>query len=177
MMRFISEVILGFYSLIAGLGITIRAFFSRIVTVQYPREVIDITPTYRGHIELVPDPHTGEPKCISCGTCAMACSSNCITVEGEPLEIEREPFHVTGWPPAISVPMEKKRAPGYIEAIERPPVLFRLDFTKCSLCGLCVDVCPVKAIDFSQRYNLAGYSRQDFHLDLRSRLKEQIRFK
>ena len=171
-MRFINEVISGSYSLIAGLGITIKAFFSPIATVQYPREVIDITPSYRGHIEFVHDLVTGKPKCISCGTCAMACPSNCITVEGKPLEIKREPFHATGWPPAISIPSEKKKAPGYVERLERPLILFELDFAKCSLCGLCIEVCPENAIQFSKVYNLAGYCRQDSRIDLKNRFEE-----
>lgn len=148
-MRGISEFFAGVYSLIAGLWVTIKAFFNPIVTVQYPREVIKITPTYRGHTELLPDLRTGKPKCIACGMCARSCPSGCIKL-------------VTEKPPGSKKKVLKE---------------YHLDFTKCSLCGLCVDVCPVGALDFSQDYNLAGYSREDFHYELVSRLQKQVKLK
>jgi NADH-quinone oxidoreductase subunit I len=35
----------------------------------------------------------------------------------------------------------------------------------CSLCGLCVEVCPTTALEFSPVYRLVGFSREDFVLD------------
>ena len=51
--------------------------------------------------------------------------------------------------------------------------LFELDFTKCSLCGTCVEVCPKDALEFSQEYNLAAFSREAFHFDILKRLEER----
>ncbi len=47
---------------------------------------------------------------------------------------------------------------------------FNVDFTRCSLCGSCVEVCPTDALRFSRRYNLASTSRDAYHLDLLKRL-------
>lgn len=48
-----------------------------IITVQYPREKLEIPPGYRGR--LVND----VPRCISCDLCAQACPPGCIHVEWE----------------------------------------------------------------------------------------------
>ena len=50
---------------------------------------------------------------------------------------------------------------------------FKLDFTKCSLCGSCVEVCPVDALAFSKEYNLASTSKEAFgQIDLYKRVME-----
>lgn len=139
-MKLIIDIIKGAISLLAGMWVTIKAFFSPVVTVQYPRKVIDITPRFRGHIKLVADEEDpSRMKCFVCGSCERACPSNCIKkVEGEKREGEK-----------------KKTVTSYI-----------LDFTKCSQCGLCVESCPVGAIDFSADYNPVGFHREDFCWDL-----------
>lgn len=142
---YFSELFVGGKSLIVGLGVTLKALFQPIVTVQYPREELDITPNYRGHIELVRDAESGECACIVCGMCARACPSDCIIVEGEKKEGEKK----------------------------KSLTVFKLDFTKCSLCGTCVETCPKGAIDYSQDYNIAGFTREEFHYDLIKRLEEK----
>lgn len=145
MIGYLREICSGTWSLFVGLGITIKYFFKPVVTVQYPREVLTMTPRFRGHIELNRDPETGGDKCIVCGMCQKACPSNCITVAGDKVEGAK-----------------KKALTRYI-----------LDFTKCSLCGLCVESCPADAIIFSKEYNLAGPSREAYIFDLKKRLEER----
>ena len=145
MSGYFKELVVGGKSLIVGLGVTLKAFFQPIVTTQYPREKIDITPNYRGHIDLIKDSKTGTYRCISCGMCARECPSGCITVKGKKVE------------------GQKKKA----------LAVFTLDFTKCSLCGICVETCPADAIDFSNDYELAGFTKEEFYFDLLKRLKER----
>jgi len=139
-MRVVVEIIKGAISLLIGMGVTIRAFFSPVVTVQYPRQTIDISPRFRGHTKLVGDEENPErTKCIVCGMCERNCPSHSIKkVEGEKREGEK-----------------KKVATSYI-----------LDFTTCSQCGLCVESCPTDALAFSDDYNTVGYHREDFIYDL-----------
>ncbi len=139
-MRAAVEIIKGAISLLIGMGVTIRAFFSPVVTVQYPRQTIDISPRFRGHTKLVGDEENPErTKCIVCGMCERNCPSHSIKkVEGEKREGEK-----------------KKVATSYI-----------LDFTTCSQCGLCVESCPTDALAFSDDYNTVGYHREDFIYDL-----------
>lgn len=125
------------------MGITLGQFFKPTVTVRYPYETLKIPARFRGHIELVRDPATGQPKCFVCKLCEKACPSDCITVEGVKPEGAR-----------------RKTVTSY-----------RLDFTKCSLCGSCVEACRDGAIRFSREYNLAGTRKEDFIMDLFQRLE------
>jgi len=134
----------GIKSLLVGMTVTIKAYFSPVVTVQYPREKNYITPNYRGHLLLIKDEKSGLPKCVACGICERSCPSGCIKVQSEKKEGEK-----------------KKTLTGY-----------NLDFTKCSLCGICVESCSFGAIEYSNEYNLAGLTREEFHYDLLKVLKE-----
>lgn len=141
----VREVASGLYSLLTGMRVTLAEFFKPTVTVHYPRESLKMPERYRGHIELVRDPETGKSLCVTCKTCEKACPSKCIFVEG----VKREG--------------EKKKS----------PTVFTLDFTKCSLCGACVEVCPTDALRFSKEYNLASTDKKDYLYDLLKRLETQ----
>jgi NADH-quinone oxidoreductase subunit I len=145
MKQALKEIITGFNSLLVGLRITLGQFFKRSVTLQYPHEALKMTPRYRGHIELVGDPETGQPLCIACKVCEKACPSDCILVEGVK-------------------PAGAKR---------KMVTQFTLNFTTCSLCGSCIEACKTDAIQFSREYNLAGTCKADFLMDLVKRLAAQ----
>ena len=139
------EIYTGLKSLFIGLKITLVQFFRPTVTVHYPYQTLKIPPRFRGHIELVRDSATGKPKCFVCKLCEKACPSDCITVDG------------------IKPEGAKRKAVTY----------YRLDFTKCSLCGSCVEACRDGAIRFSREYNLAGTSKEEFVMDLFKRLEAE----
>ena len=58
-----------------------------------------------------------------------------------------------------------------IEAFEKDILL--QDFTRCSLCGSCVEACKFDALEFSKEYNLASTRKEDFHFDLLQRLEDR----
>lgn len=147
----------GMWSLLVGLNITGKYFLKPNVTVHYPRQEVDNLATFRGHIELIPQDNTATPRCISCGSCARACPSGCITLTKKKAP---EP-----------TPEEKEQ--GVKPKAPKDPATFVLDFTLCSLCGQCVMSCPADAIRFSQNINIAGTSRQDFVFDLIERLRSR----
>ena len=149
MNSYLSDIIIGGKSLITGLAITAREFFSPVVTEQYPYEVPTMTPLFRGHIELIGNEETGQPNCVVCGMCQRACPSECISLEGKKAEGGKG-----------------KVLTSYV-----------LDFTKCSLCGSCVESCNFNALRFSQEYNLVSFDKSDFIMDLMHRLEEQNRCK
>jgi NADH-quinone oxidoreductase subunit I len=141
----LKEIATGFNSLITGMRITIGQFFKPTVTVQYPHESLKMPERFRGHIELVRDPETGKARCFACKLCERACPSDCITVEGAKLDGAK-----------------KKSVTQYV-----------LDFTKCSLCGSCVEACRDGAIRYSHEYNLASTNKEDYVMDLFKRLEDE----
>jgi len=143
----LKEFATGFNSLITGMRITLGQFFKPTVTVHYPHESLKMPARFRGHIELVRDPDTGKAACYACKLCERACPSDCITVEGTKLDGAK-----------------KKSVTEYM-----------LDFTKCSLCGSCVEACREGAIRFSREYNLASTNKEDYIMDLFKRLENESR--
>jgi len=141
----LKEIATGFNSLVTGMRITLGQFFKPSVTVQYPHESLKMPERFRGHIELVRDPETGKAVCFACKLCERACPSDCITVEGAKLE----------------------------GAKKRSVTQYILDFTKCSLCGSCVEACRDGAIRYSHEYNLASTNKEDYIMDLFKRLENE----
>jgi len=138
----------GLWSLVVGLRVTGAHLFRRRVTVCYPHERPDVS-NWGGPIELVTFPETGTHDCIACNACARICPSRCITVEG-------------------------KRPEG---AKKMRATRFHLDFSMCSLCGLCVDVCPTDTLRYSTRYDEAVYTRDETVNDLLRPFGEDAAFR
>jgi NADH-quinone oxidoreductase subunit I len=142
MWKFLNENIRGSWSLLVGMWITLRQTLLRPVTVNYPYEHLRMTDQFRGHVDLIRNDETGEPNCVVCMACQKACPSDCIQVEGHKPE----------------------------GATHRIPTLFMLDYTTCSLCGLCVESCKFNALKFSKEYNLASLRKEDYQMDLLDRV-------
>ncbi|EGO65976.1 NuoI/complex I 23 kDa subunit family protein [Acetonema longum] len=64
--------------LLKGMALTLKVFFSKKDTVQYPEQKLTMSPRYRGG-QLLLD--TG--KCIACGLCAMSCPNAAIVLAAE----------------------------------------------------------------------------------------------
>lgn len=174
MLKDISKTLTGLWSLIVGLKITGKEFFKPWLTTHYPRQEVSNLNTYRGHIELVGQKDDIRvPKCVMCGKCAEICPSGCIHIEfhikGEEVSEQNEKILIGV---GVEVPFSgKKKVPE--DFIERELDVFALNYNLCSLCGLCVQNCPVDSIRFSKDVYLAGRSRKDFEYDLLERLRNQ----
>lgn len=144
MVAYFTEIYNGLISLFIGMGITFKEFFKPTVTVSYPYETLTMCDRYRGHVELIEN-EDGKPNCIVCGLCQRACPSDCISMAGKKVEGEK-----------------KKSLTKY-----------KLDFTRCSLCGSCVESCNFNALEFSKEYNLASTKKEDFIFDLLKRLEDR----
>jgi NADH-quinone oxidoreductase subunit I len=144
MWNYLKEIIVGAHSLATGMWITLRHTLRRPVTVNYPYESLRMTERFRGHIELIRNEETGEPNCVVCMACEKACPSRCIRVEGLKPEGAKRKF----------------------------PTLYILDFTTCSLCGLCVESCMFNALTFSKEYNQASFRKEDYVMDMLERIKK-----
>ncbi len=146
-MTYVREIASGFWSLLAGMAVTIRYFVKPVVTVQYPRQKIEMSPAYRGYPQLLLDPETRTHRCIACEMCARICPSQLITVAGTKL-------------------------PG---AKQKVPYTYVHEHYYCSLCGLCVEVCPTTALEYSREYRLAVFHREEAVIDHLTLLQERQR--
>ncbi len=70
----------GIGTLLTGMKVTGREFFTPKVTEQYPenRATLKISPRFRGRL-IMPVDENGNNKCIACGLCQMACPNDTIT--------------------------------------------------------------------------------------------------
>jgi len=137
MISYFKEIVVGFWSLLGGMAVTIRYFVKPPVTVRYPRQKIEMSRAYRGYPRLLLDPETRTHRCIACEMCARICPSQLIAVAGAKL----------------------------VGAKQKVPYTYVHEYYYCSLCGLCLESCPTAALEFSQEYRLAGFRREDAVID------------
>jgi NADH-quinone oxidoreductase subunit I len=125
-------------ALVRGLVVSIRQFFKKSVTIQYPEQKAVISERFRGEHYLKKDEH-GHMKCVACYMCATACPANCITIEAEPAP----------------------QGPGW-EGRDKVPLSFDIDMLKCIYCGYCVEACPKDAIAMTNKIPKVFTTRAEF---------------
>jgi len=157
------------WSLVVGLKVTGKYFVSPQITVHYPRRTVENLSTFHGPIELVPAPKDpAKPKCIACLQCVTACPSSCLAVVPKPAP-KPTPEELQAQKEAEAKGEKVKKA------APKEPGKFTYDFTLCSLCGTCVETCPVDSLRFSNDAYLASTDKKDFFYDLLARLADQAR--
>ncbi|MGP8216848.1 MAG: NuoI/complex I 23 kDa subunit family protein [Bacteroidia bacterium] len=126
-------------AILGGMAITIRHFFMKKVTIQYPEQVRDYAPVYRGHHVLKRD-QNGAERCTACGMCAVACPAEAITM----------------------VAAERKPGEEMLYREEKYAAVYEINMLRCIFCGLCEDACPKEAIFLTDRLVLTDYARKGF---------------
>jgi NADH-quinone oxidoreductase subunit I len=119
--------------LLEGLWVTFRSQPPKnVCTEQYPAQRPKIAERYRGAPRLNTDPETGKTLCLSCELCADACPEQLITVT------------------SVRNPQTKRKE----------LVAFTFDISRCMFCGLCEEACDSGALELTQDFELATYSRE-----------------
>jgi NADH-quinone oxidoreductase subunit I len=123
------------FALLKGLRLTLSAFFSRPVTIQYPERKREVAPRWRG-VHYFECDEGGDTLCVACGLCVAICPSQCIRL----------------------VAVE-------LDGGERYPEIYEINSVRCIYCGMCAEACPVNAIKLGRNYEFVDYRREDLALD------------
>ncbi len=144
----LKDSIVGFWHILRAMGLTLRYFFTKPVTVQYPEQQVELYPRFRGRHELrcyEEGPYKGLERCIGCALCAAYCPTQCIYVQA-------------GENP-VGPTEEGQRSPG-----ERYAEIYEINLLRCMFCGYCEEACPTGAIVLRREFALAEYSRESLIL-------------
>jgi len=125
-----------------GMGVTLKNFFKKPVTVQYPIQMRNIHPRFRGAVGFVRDQYTGKERCVGCGLCSAVCPANCLTV-----------------------------VPGVDEHGIRNAKIYLYDMSRCVFCGMCVEVCPELALVMTHEFEISTNDRSKLILDAEAMLE------
>ena len=82
--KYITSFFSGLLSLLKGMKVTIRVFFRKKTTEQYPenRDTLKMFDRFRGQL-VMPHNENNEHKCVACGICQMNCPNGSIKVISE----------------------------------------------------------------------------------------------
>ena len=120
---------------------TVRTFFRKNVTVQYPYERMPLAPRYMGAPGLLYDKKVDEIVCVACRICERACPDDCISMIGE---------KYTG---------TKTKKKNIVTD-------YWIDLARCSYCGICVEVCPFDANEMTHHIEMSYYNSDDMVYDM-----------
>lgn len=122
-----------------GMSITLRHFFKKKVTINYPEQTREFSKVYRGKHVLKRD-EEGRERCTACGLCAVACPAEAITM----------------------IAAERKPGEENLYREEKYAEVYEINMLRCIFCGDCEEACPKEAIFLTDRIVESEYERLPF---------------
>ncbi len=125
----------GIASLIKGMQVTGKEFVTPKITEKYPenRDTVHVPDRFRAILELKYDAD-GNHKCIACGICERNCPNGTISLSTKMVD---------------TADGKKKRK------LDK----YMYDLGSCTFCQLCVSSCPQNALEFSNDFEQAVFTR------------------
>ncbi|MBX2939720.1 MAG: NADH-quinone oxidoreductase subunit NuoI [Ferruginibacter sp.] len=126
-------------AIIGGMAITLKHFFKKKPTINYPEKTRPFSPVFRG-LHILNRDEQGRENCTACGLCAVACPAEAITMEAA------------------------ERLPGeeHLYREEKYAARYEINMLRCIFCGLCEEACPKDAIYLSETFAPSDYQRKQF---------------
>ena len=133
--EYFSEAAKGLKSLVDGMMVTGKELVTPKITEQYPenRATLQIADRFRAELTLIYD-KDGHHKCIGCRICEMNCPNGTIQLTTK----------------MVDLPDGKKK---------RKLDKYMYDLGSCTFCMLCVTTCPQDALEFSNDFEQATFTR------------------
>jgi len=122
-----------------GMAITLKHFFRKKVTINYPEQTREFSKVYRGKHVLKRD-EEGRERCTACGLCAVACPAEAITM----------------------IATERKPGEEHLYREEKYAEVYEINMLRCIFCGDCEEACPKEAIFLTDRIVESEYERLPF---------------
>ena len=143
--EYFSEAAKGIKSLVEGMVVTGKELVTPKITEQYPenRATLQIADRFRAELTLIYDKE-GRHKCIGCGICQMNCPNGTIQLTTK----------------MVDLPDGKKK---------RKLDKYMYDLGSCTFCMLCVTTCPQDALEFSNDFEQATFTRNSLMKQLNYR--------
>jgi len=126
-------------NILKGMAITLKHFFKKKATIQYPEQQRPFSKVFRG-LHILNRDEEGRERCTACGLCAVACPAEAITMEAAERQEGEENLY-----------REEKYAAKY-----------EINMLRCIFCGYCEEACPKDAIYLSQTFTPSNYTRKGF---------------
>ncbi|MFI5138642.1 MAG: NuoI/complex I 23 kDa subunit family protein [Sphingobacteriales bacterium] len=126
-------------AIVQGLSITMKHFFRKPVTVQYPEKTREYSENFRGLHSLKRD-ENGKERCTACGLCALSCPAEAITM----------------------IAAERQKGEEHLYREEKYAAVYEINMLRCIFCGLCEEACPKEAIYLDGPHVTSDYLRKDF---------------
>lgn len=125
----------GIASLLKGMQVTGKEFVTPKITEKYPedREKVHVPDRFRAILQLKYDAD-GNHKCIACGICQRNCPNGTIS-------------------------LSTKMVPTFDGKQKRKLDKYMYDLGSCTFCQLCVTSCPQDALEFSNDFEQAVFTR------------------
>lgn len=133
--EYFSAVGKGISSLVKGMAVTGKEFVTPKITECYPenRETLKIADRFRAELTLKYNDE-GRHKCIGCKICEMNCPNGTIQIATK----------------MVDLPDGKKK---------RVLDTYLYDLGSCTFCMLCVTTCPQDALEFTNDFEQAVFTR------------------
>lgn len=122
---------------IKGMAITFKETFKKPVTAQYPKEHMPVANRFMGFPVLTWDADLTEPFCTACMVCIRTCPTQCMSAT------------------MIDNPQFKAGTSPRRKIVES----FGINYSRCIVCNLCVEVCNFDAIVMSHEHEMSNVLR------------------